>query len=152
MWYLLPGYEDDICVGHCDISNDIPLITSSIGHQECFSQWNSWWRDLHGATISLCYSRGGYKGLLIEEVTLRSEIVFESDLGSLHQWFRSLIFVVQRKITLCFGGCKMDKRILLVVYVTDIIITRDDTKGIDSLKKYLQKHFRPRILDPWSTS
>jgi len=37
---------------------------------------------------------------------------------------------------------------LASLYVDDIVITRDDTKGIDNLKKYLQKHFRPRILDP----
>jgi len=30
------------------------------------------------------------------------------------------------------------------VYVDDIVITRDDTKGIDSLKKYLQKHFQTK--------
>ena len=36
---------------------------------------------------------------------------------------------------------------MLVVYV-DIVITRDDAKGIDSLKKYLQKLFQ--IKDPGS--
>jgi len=29
------------------------------------------------------------------------------------------------------------KRILLIVYVDDIVITGDDTKVIDNLKKYL---------------
>jgi len=38
------------------------------------------------------------------------------------------------------------KRILLVIYVDDIVIIRDDTKGIDSLKKYLQKHFQTKDL------
>jgi len=37
-------------------------------------------------------------------------------------------------------------RILLVVYVDDIVITRDDMKGVDSLKKYLQKHFQTKYL------
>ena len=32
---------------------------------------------------------------------------------------------------------------MLVVYV-EIVITGDDTKGIDSLKKYLQKHFQTK--------
>ena len=31
---------------------------------------------------------------------------------------------------------------MLVVYVDDIVITRDDIKGIDSLNKYLRKHFQ----------
>ena len=35
---------------------------------------------------------------------------------------------------------------MLVVYVNDIVITRDDAKGIDSLKKYLQKHFQTKDL------
>ena len=34
--------------------------------------------------------------------------------------------------------------ILLVVYLNDIVMTRDDTKGIDNLKKYLQKHFQTK--------
>jgi len=38
------------------------------------------------------------------------------------------------------------KRIRLVVYVDDIVITEDDTKGINSLKKYLQKHFQIKDL------
>ena len=39
------------------------------------------------------------------------------------------------------------KRILLIVYVDDIVITRDDTKWIDILKKYLQKHFQTKNLE-----
>ena len=31
--------------------------------------------------------------------------------------------------------------ILMVVYVDDIVITEDGTRGIDSLEKYLQEHF-----------
>ena len=38
------------------------------------------------------------------------------------------------------------KRILQVVYGDDIVITRDDTKGIDSLK-YLQKYFPTKDLE-----
>jgi len=38
------------------------------------------------------------------------------------------------------------KRILLIVYVNDIVITRNDTKEIDSLKKYLQKQFQTKNL------
>jgi len=36
---------------------------------------------------------------------------------------------------------------LLVTYVADIIITGDDTKGIEILKKYLQKHFQTKDLE-----
>ena len=37
-----------------------------------------------------------------------------------------------------------EKMILLVVYADDIVVTRDVTKGIDNLKKYLQKHFQTK--------
>jgi len=46
-----------------------------------------------------------------------------------------------------FWWIQYEKMILLVVYIDDIMITEDDTKGIDSLKKYLQKHFEINILD-----
>jgi len=36
--FFLPGREDDICADHCIIGSDLPLTTSSIGHQECLSQ------------------------------------------------------------------------------------------------------------------
>ena len=32
------------------------------------------------------------------------------------------------------------------MYVDDIVITWDDTKGNDNLKKYLQKHFQTKDL------
>ena len=35
---------------------------------------------------------------------------------------------------------------MLVVYVDDIVITGNDMKGIDSLKKYLHKHFQTKDL------
>ena len=35
---------------------------------------------------------------------------------------------------------------MLVVYVDNIMITGDDTQKIDSLKKYLQKHFQIKNL------
>jgi len=35
---------------------------------------------------------------------------------------------------------------MLVVYVDDSAITGDDTTGIDSLKKYLRKHFQTNDL------
>jgi len=35
----------------------------------------------------------------------------------------------------------------LVVYLDTIVITGDDTKGIDSLKKYLQKYFQTKNLE-----
>jgi len=46
------------------------------------------------------------------------------------------------------GVCRIQhrKRILLVVCVDDIVITGDNTKGINSLKKYLQKHFQTKNL------
>jgi len=33
------------------------------------------------------------------------------------------------------------------VHMDDIVITGDDTKGIDSLKKHLQKHFKTKDLE-----
>ena len=37
-------------------------------------------------------------------------------------------------------------KILLIVYVDDIIITSDDIKGIDDLKRYLQNSFRTKDM------
>ena len=37
-------------------------------------------------------------------------------------------------------------KILLVVYVDNIIITGDDKQGIDDLKRYLQNSFRTKDL------
>ena len=46
-----------------------------------------------------------------------------------------------------FWWIQHGKRILLVVYADDLVIIGDDTKGIDSLKKYLQKHFQTKDLE-----
>ena len=53
---------------------------------------------------------------------------------------------MQKKTTLCFLQIRHEKRIPLIVYVVDIVIIGDDTKGIDSLNKYLQKHFQNKNL------
>ena len=37
-------------------------------------------------------------------------------------------------------------KILLIVYVDDIIVTIDDKQGIDDLKRYLQNSFRTKDL------
>ena len=37
-------------------------------------------------------------------------------------------------------------KILLIVYVDDIIVTGDDKQGIDDLKRYLQNSFRTKDL------
>ena len=37
-------------------------------------------------------------------------------------------------------------KILLIIYVDDIIITSDDKQGIDDLKKYLQNSFLTKDL------
>ena len=37
-------------------------------------------------------------------------------------------------------------KIFLIVYVDDIIITGDDKKGIDDLKRYLQNSFQTKDL------
>ena len=74
---------------------------------------------------------------------------------SLRVWFGRFASVIQ-EFGLCrsekdhsvFWPIQHEKRIPLVVYVDYIMITGDDTKEIDSLKKYLQKQFhRPRILN-----
>ena len=40
-----------------------------------------------------------------------------------------------------FSHTSNREKILLIVYVNDIIITRDDKQGIDDLKRYLQNSF-----------
>ena len=72
-------------------------------------------------------------------------------MGALHHYFRSLVSVVKRKITLVFWRIQHEKRIMLV-YMDDFLITRDDMKGVDSLKKYLQKHFQIKDLGSLFTS
>ena len=46
-------------------------------------------------------------------------------------------------ITLCF---LIPLKILLIIYVDDIIVTGDDKQGIDDLKRYLQNSFRTKDL------
>ena len=73
--YLLFSRENDIRVDPGAISSNIPVAVASIGHQEFSSQLYSWWGGLYKATALLLR---GYKGLQIEEVTLRPETVSES--------------------------------------------------------------------------
>jgi len=59
-------------------------------------------------------------------------------------WFGRFVPVIHE-----FGLCRAEKDhyvfwergSLLIIYVDAIVITGDDTNGIDNLKKYLQKHF-----------
>jgi len=68
-------------------------------------------------------------------------------------WFRCFASVIQ-EFDLCrsekdhsvFWQIQYGKRILLVVYVDNILITGDDTKGIDRVKKYIQKQFQNKDL------
>ena len=68
-------------------------------------------------------------------------------------WFGRFALVIQ-EFRLCrsekdhsvFWRIQHGKSILLVVYVDDIVITGDDVKGINNLKKYLQKHFQTKNL------
>jgi len=40
--YFLSRHEDDICVDHNIIGNNLLLAISSVGHQKCLTQWYSW--------------------------------------------------------------------------------------------------------------
>ena len=57
-----------------------------------------------------------------------------------------LVFLVQKRITLCFDNNIKEKRLLLIVYVDDIIITGGDAWVIADLKCYLQKQFQAKDL------
>ena len=50
-----------------------------------------------------------------------------------------------QKDHLIFFRIHQGKRILLVVYMDDIVITRDDIQGISDLKLYLQQSFKSKI-------
>ena len=45
-----------------------------------------------------------------------------------------------------FSHTSASRKILLIMYVDDIIITSDDKKGIDDLKRYFQNSFRTKDL------
>jgi len=75
--YLLFSHENDISVDHGVIVSDLTLATSSVGHQECISQWYSWWESLHEATTRFYCSERVCAESLQVEVTLRSETVTE---------------------------------------------------------------------------
>jgi len=72
----------------------------------------------------------------------------EPDLGDLVSSFRSLIFVVLRRITRFSFAFIRKKCILLVVYVDDIVITGDNVQGISDLKSHLQQKFQTKDLEP----
>ena len=75
------------------------------------------------------------ESLQVEEATLRSETVFESLIWALCISDSGLCWT--EKDHSIFLRIQHGKKILLVVYMDDIVITGDDIKGIDSLKKYL---------------
>ena len=45
-----------------------------------------------------------------------------------------------------FSRTSASGKLLLIMYVDDIIITGDDKKGIDDLKRYLQNSFQTKGL------
>ena len=71
---------------------------------------------------------------------------------SLRAWFGNFNDVIQR---FRMHRCKSDHsvfsrmtkrgRTLLIVFVNDIIITRNDTRGIEELKIFLQRQFHTKI-------
>jgi len=64
----------------------------------------------------------------------------EFGLDDLSLLFEILVFLVLRRITLYFGDNVKGKKLLLIVYVDDIIVTGDDVSRNADLKCYLQKH------------
>jgi len=75
----------------------------------------------------------------------------EFGLDDLSLLFEILVFLVLRRITLYFGDNVKGKKLLLIVYVDDIIVTGDDAREITDVKCYLQKHFRQKFLDFYGT-
>ena len=82
----------------------------------------------------------------VEEVTLRHETVSESLIWALCISDLGVYICRAEKNHSVFWRIQYGKKILQVVYVDDIVITKDDTKEIDSMKKYLQKHFQNKNL------
>ena len=85
------------------------------------------------------------KGLRVEKITLQSEAVSRVWFERFHQWFRSLVLIAQKKTTLCLAdiGWEEDHSCVYRWYCDHSI---GDDKGIDNLKKYLQKYFQTKNL------
>ena len=66
-------------------------------------------------------------------------------MNDLHLLSGLLVFLIFRRITLCFGD-NTKERILLVVYVDDIIIIDNNAQEIADLKCYLKKYFQIKDL------
>lgn len=153
IWMGLCGYhflsgEDDICTGPCVISNDIPPATSSIGHQECLFQWYSRWEGWSWSNHQDLLFRGSLRRFTdLRSHSTAWNSLREPGLGTLHQWFKGFFLFRAQEDHSVFWQIQNGKRILLVVYVDDIVITWDDTQGL-SARSTCRSTFKPRILDP----
>jgi len=76
------------------------LVVTSTWYQECIPSWYSWWRGLYRVTTRFCWSRGVWTSLLSQNLYIGWSNLLKYGLRDLPRLFRSLSFVVLRRIIL----------------------------------------------------
>ena len=156
------GYAQTYGVDYSETFSPVAKMTSV---QLCISLVATYNWDLHQFDIKNVFLHGD----LQEEVHMEqpSGFIAQGEIGRVYRLRKSL-YGLKQSPHVWFGkfnqaveefGMQMSKSdhsvfyrnsnpgiILLVVYVDDIVITRSDSKGISSLKSFLQSQFHTKDL------
>lgn len=124
------------------------LEIASDGCQESFSQWRFTGGNLHASST---------KEFSFSKSSVQTSTCFVWFQQAPRVWFNkfnstvsAFSFMSSPHDSTLFTRCSDQGMILLLLYMDDMIITGDDTKGIIELQQYLSKHFEKKDLGPLS--